>query len=81
MGLVNRVVPREKLRQTAGAMARKIASFRPGAVRLRAMAIAADSVAPEVKTTSAGRAPEGRVVALALLRVSQAPVGAKVEVK
>jgi len=39
MGLVSRVVPREKLRQTAGAMARKIASFRSGAVRLAKQAL------------------------------------------
>ena len=39
MGLINRVVPREKLRQTAGAMARKIASFRSGAVRLAKQAL------------------------------------------
>jgi enoyl-CoA hydratase/carnithine racemase len=33
MGLVNRVVPREELLGTAEEMARKIASFNPGAVR------------------------------------------------
>jgi enoyl-CoA hydratase len=72
-GLVNRVVPRDKLLQTAEEMARKIASFKPAAVRNAKQAVlrGLDLSLTEGLDLEKRLAAELRVLALKIGRVTK----------